>query len=514
MVKLATPTFLLRFEQLPRRVAITIVGGGLTGLQLAADLHREGIPDVLVVEAGSALSLEHVYLAYGSSRAEEMWLDPATDPSFWRPWQSECPPHFQGTAGLRRRLGGRSLYWHGVMLPIEDWALVEPWWPESMIHDLAVSWRGGPSLYARAAQETIAWRDDRFLAERGMSYYMPCEFLQALGYQDAVVTPAMLRHYEMPSGEVRVAAYSPVELWRDSTEADRLPLIVCDTQALGILVRDGRAHGIRLRDRFTGQVSDIECDLAFLAAGTVENTRLALQAGAVAGEGVASAPRLMDHLVQGFIAQVPVHDLPIHIVAAVRAGPLWMIRGSPTSRTNTFVSLRVENSTSLVIDAWCMGEHMPNEDSYVRCTTGAAWPWPITIYPALSTADQEVLSAQRQDLNTLWARTCALAGRATPELAPIDFVHPERTLPTALLRLRLEDLGYYRPLTWSSPLGTVEHEGGTLSYGRVLDDDNQFKRVRNLFAVGSCTLPRLGTPSPGMTTLSLIRRLAAIIAAQ
>src|SRR5262245_49023479 len=139
---------------------VIVVGGGLAGLEVAKELDRRGAGDVVVLEAGPGDDLAHVNVANDAETALRLWAEPASDKHFWRPWSSRSTPHYDGVAGLRRRVGGRSLYWHGVVLPLEPWALCEPWWPASVVSDLTESWQGGPSLYARVRADLDAWCGD------------------------------------------------------------------------------------------------------------------------------------------------------------------------------------------------------------------------------------------------------------------------------------------------------------------------------------------------------------------
>lgn len=145
------------WEELPDQADILIVGGGLAGLELAAHLERAGADDVLVVEAGADGDLQHVYAANDAASADRIWTDEQSDEYFVQPWSSATEPHFGQGSGLRRRVGGRSLYWHGVLLPVEDWALTEADWPRAVIDDLAHSWQGGASLYDRVRSDLMEW---------------------------------------------------------------------------------------------------------------------------------------------------------------------------------------------------------------------------------------------------------------------------------------------------------------------------------------------------------------------
>lgn len=143
-------------DGVPEHAGIVVVGGGLAGLEVVTALAETGAHDVLLLEAGPGDDLTHIHLSLPHDRATEAVFAPENDPWFHRPWESDSA-HYTGISGLRRRLGGRSLYWHGVVLPLEDWALSTPWWPSDIVADLTKSWRGGPSLYERVTGDLQRW---------------------------------------------------------------------------------------------------------------------------------------------------------------------------------------------------------------------------------------------------------------------------------------------------------------------------------------------------------------------
>jgi len=63
--------------------------------------------------------------------------------------------------------------------------------------------------------------------------------------------------------------------------------------------------------------------------------------------------------------------------------------------------------------------------------------------------------------------------------------------------------------TYSFPLGTENHEAGTLPLGSILDDDHQFRGLAGLYAVGPAVFPRAGAANPALTILALASVLQA-----
>jgi hypothetical protein len=141
------PTVSLAVAAPPDCADVLVAGGGMSGLELAKHLDHPLGPRTVVLEAGPGTDLLHVNAAHAAPLALRKWLQPSTDEFFWRPWVTASAPHYGLTAGLRRRVGGRSLYWHGVSLPLEDWALCEPYWPASVVTDLTTSCAGEAPLY-------------------------------------------------------------------------------------------------------------------------------------------------------------------------------------------------------------------------------------------------------------------------------------------------------------------------------------------------------------------------------
>jgi choline dehydrogenase-like flavoprotein len=466
-----------------------LIGGGFAGLELARHLAAGGLDDILVLEAGPVGDPRHINIVHDPATAAALWLDPRDDPHYRRPWASTRLPHFGGNAGLRSRLGGRSLYWFGVTLPIEDWALAG--WPADVATDLVTSWRGGPALYELTARELgLTWS--------GGTVSVGPE--RPLGHLRLRPVPRAVRAHPQVAG--RWSAYSPLDHWRDPSGGGVV------TPPSGVRIRTGTTVSHLTHDggRVTGVVADgrpVAAHTVVLCAGTVENSRLAVQALAEPGRPVPMLGGLSDHLAQGFFIRLDAATLPRPL--PLRPGSYYV--PFPGARSNLFLSLWRESRTELVIDVKINGELSPDPDSYVTCRPGADLPWAVRVCPSISAAGRAVVETQRAVLDEVWAAVAAAFGLAGT-LTFGDFDDPPNS-NTAVLHRHRYPMG--RPQTWASPLGAEDHEGGTLPIGRVLTTGHEFPGIGGLYAAGPATFPRLGAANPSLTTMALARRLAATL---
>ena len=210
----------MTLEKLPSRAETVIVGAGMAGLAIAHAMREEGVESALLLEAGPSIGSEHYRARYSPERAYEMWLHPTTDPHFWRPYVS-ANDNWTDIAGLRRCVGGRSLYWHGVVLRLEESVLDDPMiWPSVIADDLLRSWRGGASLYERETRRLEEWAGVPLRLEQHPGAALELEGLEFFPVPRAV-RPA--------KGSGRWEAYSPLH--------DGVPEgLVAGAQVLGVSV--------------------------------------------------------------------------------------------------------------------------------------------------------------------------------------------------------------------------------------------------------------------------------------
>jgi hypothetical protein len=485
---------------IPEGSRIIIVGTGLAGLELARQFELLSVREVLLLEAGPAHELRHVNITHGPSSALRVWLDPEADETFRRCWTSRTPPHYTSTSGVRQRLGGRSLYWHGVLLPIEGWALREPWWPACVVADLCDSWQGGAPLYTRVQHDIRSWRND------SQAGGLDAASAMLDGYR-LHSTPRAVRRSSLYAD--RWHAYSPLDHWRDP-ETGAVPerpagiRFCAGLEVVEVVVRDGAARGVVARRITTGEQIELGAEAVILAAGTIENSRLALQA--LWSAGVLGAPRLLglaDHMVQGVVLRLAGRHADRLFAVLARCS---YFAPCTEARSNLFLDFHELPDGDVLVDLQLTGEQMPSAGSYVACEPKGDVPWPVSVCTRTSREDLAVISAQQQILQKVWSALVELVGCPATKLIFADYNDPQRTNSLVLGHI---PMGV--PITWSSLLGTEDHEGGTLPLGTMLDHKHEFPAIRGLFAAGPCSFPRLGAANPGLTVLALARRLAAIL---
>ncbi|MFI9306709.1 FAD-binding protein [Streptomyces triculaminicus] len=482
---------------------IVVVGGGLAGLELATALAEHGAEDIVVLEAGPGDDLAHIHMEHTQDDATHVVFAPENDPHFHRPWIPDSAPHYTGISGLRRRLGGRSLYWHGVILPLEDWALRTPWWPSDVVADLTESWRGGPSLYKQVTADLMDW------SSRAPWSTGEASERHVLGGRVFRPLPRACRR---PAGEDRWEAYTALHRWRDDDDRPVPPpgvRVHCRTEVLAVEVGGGTTRGVLVRDA-GGATRTITAGTVVLCAGTVESTRLAIQA--LTATGRLRAPRLgglADHIVQGFVVRLPTAG---GTAAARLPQPgSYYVPADPATRSYLRMDVHDDGPDAVLLDVRVTGEQLPNPDSTVECRPTAALPWQARIRTALLTEDRELIGVQRDALRDFWR---ALAYGLGLRPAPMDFREfgdPVRDNTLVLPgRTRSQPLGV--PETWTSLLGTEDHEGGSLPLGGVLTPRHEFADLPGLYAAGPAVFPRLGAANPSLTAIALSRRLAALLA--
>lgn len=489
----------------PKECDILVVGAGLAGLETVKQLDLRGAPSVLVLEAGPGTELRHLNTVFPPDQALRMWLDTDTDPHFHRPWNALTPPHYTVSSGIRRRVGGRSLYWYGVVLPVESWALAEGVWPDRVVSDLTRSWEGGAGLYQRQLHHIDAWRAAGPAEPRTAAP----ESRVVLGDHRLTTTPrATRRSRNHPD---RWFAYSPLDHWRDPDTGVPLQetpgITVRDhIEVVRVVVETGKCRGVTVRDIRTGEIHKVRSDSVVLAAGTLENSRLAIQALHEAGVlPSARLGRLNDHIVQGFFLRVASSQARA-LLEAVPSGSYY--GPCPSLLSNLFVDIVPHGENEVLVDVRVTGEQEPTEEGYVECRTGEDTPWSAIVHASTSSRDKNMIRSQRAVLHDAWKNLARLTDHPANALSFADFDRPVRTNAFVLPRtMAAAELG--RPSTWSSVLGSEDHEGGTLPLGHLLSDDQEFKQIEGLFATGPSIFPRTGAANPSLTTLALSERLAA-----
>ncbi|WJS05581.1 FAD-dependent oxidoreductase (plasmid) [Roseibium aggregatum] len=465
---------------------VVIIGAGMAGLAVARDLVERTNASVVVLEAGPDAGHHHIRQVYSEDEANRMWLAPEADPNFWRPYDASGA-HYLGISGLRRRVGGRSLYWGGALLPMDTWAF-DGSWPAEVVSDLTAGWEGGAPLFDNIAAEIRSWAD--------VAPLPTAPTLRLAGHTFGPTPHATRREGN------RWAAYSPLD--RIDAAATQ-PTIVPENFALGVLMDAGQAVGVRTT------AGDIAASHVVLAAGTVENSRLALQALAKVDPSQDHRLNgLVDKIAQGFTLACAAEAASPGLRQAVSPGGTFHRTLDPRLRSNHFVRLSKREDGAIVFDTWLMGEQLQTDASAVHCTPTDDWPWQTTVMAALSQTDEELAEVQRAFLTDFWLDIREEFGFGGTDLS-FEIAFGSQDLPERLMSTKTGPLPT-GPVSYAFPLGAELHEAGTTPLGAMLTDTHEFKAIPRLYAAGPSSFSRPGAANPALSILALARRLAGKLA--
>ncbi len=459
------------------QVDIAVVGAGIAGLEVACGLARADA-DWVVLEAGPAEPLVHNHAVLSEDEALRRWLIPESDPFFVRPWRASSPPHFTGASGLRQRVGGRALYWYGVSIPMDDWALQS--WPEEVRRELAGD-AGGVGLFEEIMGELSSWTG-RDLMDRepigNFAGFALAAMPRAVRQLQDGRWDAYLPRPEFGPGNLR-ASSTVVSLTSGGPGSYRLELLSPK-----------------------GDVTTIDASKVVLAAGAVVNAALLSSVDLAIGE-TAETPGITDSITQGFFA----HFLPssgARILTDLPTGQYF----APclTIRSNLFIGVFERADGSVMVNVRCTGEQSA-PGGMITTERTEAGALEISVSSKSAESDRMTIDGQRETLSRVWGAFCHSAGVQATPLEFGSFDAPDRTNEFVLPEY-LATLDPAVPATWAGYLGTEDHEGTSTPIGPVLDNSLQSLAHPGIFVAGPSVFPRLGAANPVVTALALSRRLA------
>jgi len=569
---------------------LIVIGGGSFGTVLAARLARRdvtGAHRILVLEAGPHTYTEHVQNLPPGLDSGEVW---------GVPWNSDSPQSWnQRFPGLAYCLGGRSVFWGGWSPYFIDSELPASAWPASVVHDLTkpVVKTGGRMLsYLDHAADQIGTAEtndfvsgplhtllrDRLFSglkarpaspqltltgNRG-SLKSANDLEAPLAVQSSSPRPGFfpLNKFNAVQLLVRAARLSRSEA-EQSARGDeaainrRRRFMVVPNVHVIRLERNVDGNGRRIARIVTNQgVVDVPVQgKVFVAAGTVESTRLALlslpNAHGLIGRN------LMAHLRSNLTIRIPRASLEaaapglskeLAVSALFVKGVFNHADGSPG---HFHVQITASGVGKLETGSEAeLFKKIPNIDELDRFRDLTDQYVVITLR-GIGEMTGDRTSADPQNRITLdWQGTQGPFDYGTPralvrlEAGPKDASDPrgsrDLTLWDAMdaasdeLALifangKAADLQYLRAagtpaVSWWDPqpptaserrdtLSSTHHEGGTLWMGddpatSVTDEWGRFHESDNLYAVGPSVLPTLGSPNPMLSGVALARRTA------
>jgi hypothetical protein len=451
------------------RHRVVIVGSGLSGGAVATELLRQKVPFV-VVEKGRFGLTPHV-----AARLETLPLmDPWNDPYFCPYCDNSDAFHYGRYAGLRPRVGGRSIYWRGIVLPLSPQVLAS--WPRSIHAALSGDGDANAGLYAEISDQLRTWVGRPLDSPRGSTEARLVTRMRDLGFRSTRATPRAIRSL----GDGLWTAYSPIsEIPASSVRSDS-QVIEMSSNRDGVDVQFAGPHG----------QETLHAPAVILCAGAVENARLVSRL--IPNR---SAFPIVDHHAQGWVG---VRASPTCIDGDREASVL--LAQDARARTNLFLEIHTIDGDE-VVDAWAMGEQFPGEQAQLVIDGMGRVRFAI----ALTDADRDVLAWQRTMLTELaHALEFRLGDWASDPQHALTF-------PQAVKRARILPgiaVPYY------CPLGTSDHESCTLPLqGDIVSATGALRQCGEVFVAGPCLFPRAGAENPSFTSLALSRFVARQVVA-
>jgi len=564
---------------------LIVVGGGSFGTVLAARLARRDVTAahrILVLEAGPHVYTEHVQNLPPDLNTTEVW---------GVPWNSDSPRSWnQQFPGLAYGLGGRSVFWGGWSPYFIESELPVPTWPESVVHDLTLPVvREGDALVSyleHAARQigTESTNDFVFgplhealrarlfngLTTRGADASLKLtgnrgaldsvDHLEApLAVQSASPRPGFFPFNKFNAVQllIRAARLAQAEAEQGGrgdaqAVARRKRFMIVPNVHVIRLVRDGRR--IVAIDTNQGQVQVPANGHVFVAAGTIESTRLAL--ASLPNANGCIGRNLMAHLRSNLTIRIPrqafteldATNRELQVSALFVKGILRHADGTPGHFHTQITASGVGK-----LDAGSEAElfkKIPNideldrfldlTDQYVVITlrgigemtgdktsadpqnrvaldvSGPQGPFDYGVPRALvrlEAAPKGPSDPRGNKDQVLWDRMDAAAEElalmfANGDVSVLEYL---QTPPGAGRTWWSRDVP---PTDWRrDTLSSTHHEGGTLWMGddpaaSVTDAWGRFHETDNLHAVGPALLPTLGSPNPMLSGVALARRMA------
>ena len=463
------------------------------------------------------------------------------------PWHSRSgpdggDPQVLRYPGLAYCLGGRSLFWGGWSPRPLDTELSD--WPAQVVADLKTRYfaEAARQLGTDIANDFIfgplhaALRENLFAGMDAIADAIPVASANGLEAPLAVQSaPAVAGFSPFNKFSILPVLMQAARAAQNESGGD---------DAAKRLMIVPRCHVIALDCATTGLVSGIRTSqgdlqvspdaLVFIALGTIESTRLALnafpnrtgrigrnltshlrsdttvrlprtafadlpstlQASALFVKGRRGANGPHFHLeITGAAVQGDIRNAEIQIDQTIPdLDQLDRLTGALAQAGNEFVALTIRGIGEMAADLSGTGgngiqqDAEPDENGVRRAL--------VTLGPAPTDQD-------------LWAAMEAAAGQAARALAagaPIEYLN--------------ESTGNWQSAQWTrrDGLGTTHDEGGTLWMGTdpaasVTDTLGRFHEVTNAFAVGPALFPVAGSSGPMLGGMALVRRTARSLVA-
>jgi hypothetical protein len=559
-----------------RQFDFIVIGGGSFGAVLAArlfNIDKSHAHRVLVIEAGPMVLPEHVQNLPPGLAAASVW---------GVPWKSDSPASWnQMFPGLAFCIGGRSLFWGGWSPYFIDSEINDPNWPPSVRDDLTkpVLPKNNPvESYSDAAARQLGTNDPNDFVSGPLQHEFRTRLFNALKNRVAGATPTLTGNrgkldteddLEAPlavqSGDARpgffpLNKFNGVQLLIRAarvaqTEADQAApfggpevtdvkkrLMVVNNTYLTRVARQG--NRITRIDTNKGSIDVGAGGAVFLALGTIENTRLALN---TVPEKNLIGRNLVAHLRSNLTFRIPRSSLPATLPPELQIAALF-VKGIHThadgSKGHFHLQITASGVGVLATDSEAeLFKKIPNIDDLDQFKD-LNDQWVVITVRGIGEMVGDKTSVDPQNRITLGESDGNGVRRALVRLEtnPKDATDPRGNKDNDLWRV-MDDASneVARMLATTGPieylslpndpgnavwqatppvdaerrdkLSSTHHEAGTLWLGdtqatSVTDQWGRIWETENLYAVGPALLPRMGSPNPMLSGVALARRTA------
>src|SRR5947209_108130 len=555
---------------------VIVVGGGTFGSAFASHLFHADVAHrhrVLVLEGGPFVLTEHVQdlpmlgldVAGASSIADlrQAGLDKLARNEVWGlAWHANTK-----FPGLAYCVGGRSLYWGGWSprlldeeMPTSGSAHV---WPANVVADLN-------NRYFQESSEQIgvdstndfifgplqnALRQQLFdgLTANEVTDAIPlsqlpdhpavrgkhptvADLLDLLGLTSGGTRGELLNQLKIEaplavqtrtlSGLLPFNKFSSVPLLMQAARAANAEAAGDDVKKRLMIVPE--CHVVRLvTARMNGELTVVAVETnrgtipvqpgcpVVVALGTIESTRLVLNALDADGSVGAEGQNLLAHLRSNLTIRIPRSALKAldPAVHSLSAGAL-IVKGRHTHPDGTAGHYHLQITAAGLgargtDSAAELSKKIPDIDTVNRFEPADATHVVITIrgigeMEAGNPNNRVVLDPERDEYGQ--RRAFVALSPSAKDLALWDAMDKAADDVAAIFGGGgpIEFLG---PANRRDGMGTTHHEAGSLSMGPVTDSDGRVRSMSNVFVSGPAILPRTGSPNPMLSGIALARRL-------
>ncbi|VBA57139.1 GMC oxidoreductase [Mycobacterium attenuatum] len=466
---------------------VIVIGSGMGGGVLADQLSDAG-QDVLIIEAGSLLFPTHVANLARRLRIGQF------DKHIWGLWPDmkvqafvQDTPTFGG--GQAFNLGGRSLFWGGLIPKMGRWELAS--WPTAVRDYLLTTGyrlaedtlnRNGPigSEYQRRAKEFLK----NILPE--FDHLDAPVAVQYSGYTPLAIPGGMFSTADLLLEDRLVVANPPVPV----------PTINLNHAAQRILFDERKAVGVQCYD-LLGQVErTYHGRSVVVCCGTIESAKLALLSGVdnpLIGKGITDHPIWYTHF--ALPAGSPHAALNASAKVCSRYHSDAEIAQHPY---NMVVELGADFNQGRYVDPDDLTRHLQTKGDFTLCE--------IVFLLAADLVENNQVSLTGPP---------AAPVRLRIDHAPIaDSVINEirEVSANVLAGLGAQPIAGDTLELKLAELGAVAHEVGTLRMGAegagVVDENLRFWGYENLYACDNSVFPTSPAANPSLTLVALALRLA------